>query len=62
MTVDKCKVGKDSDYCGVEALPRSKLVLEGSRLRKKVLSSYSLILDWDNLCKSREGSQVNLCP
>ena len=36
MTVDEGKVGKDSDHNGVECLPRSNLVPEGSSLRQEV--------------------------
>ena len=36
MTVDSGKVGKDSDHNGVEALPRTNLAPEGSRMREEV--------------------------
>ena len=36
MTVDEGKVGKDSDYNGVEALPRTNLAPEGNSMREEV--------------------------
>jgi hypothetical protein len=36
MQVDKGKVGKDSDHCGVELLPRTTLAPEGRVVREKI--------------------------
>ena len=61
MTVDKGKVGKDSDHMGVEALPRTNLASKGSQMRREVhvqpfpesgLAQFGLTLlseDWGGL-------------